>query len=438
MSRTGAQLLEAFSQFLNDYWSSTTTSAGASDGTTLVDSLLSGEVGDRDLDGGFVRIVEAAHAALYGTRRVAQNTNDTLTVEPAFSGGQIASGVDYEYHRHDPIKKFRALDAARSLAFPQVARIILDESLTGDGKNHELAIPSVLRRGPMEVWQEEELGVDVSWNFLTSPRFDSLSGWTDTTLTASLLARLDGDDLLPKYDDSNCTKLAGASGSYAQTVGSMRGGITAARAAGRKVTFGVWVYCNEASRVTVKITDDSGSSSSDAHPGTGWFFLEVTHDVADANASALTVSLEVAAGASMTCYLNRGWFLFGDRVPLRYGRLVPRRGVWRTDDDAELHLERAPERGRQLRLIGRQMVTALGSTPATQVTNSMEVDEGNQDLLFAKAARILLEWEGMAAGEAEALLPEILTVERRFSEQQEDWKRRYPRSGTISGWWSER
>ena len=66
MALTGSVLLAGFSRFIEDHWAGTTTSAGAADGTTLVDTSLRryGEDAWRDF---YVRPTGATNA--YAIRR---------------------------------------------------------------------------------------------------------------------------------------------------------------------------------------------------------------------------------------------------------------------------------------------------------------------------------------------------------------------------------
>lgn len=423
MSLTGEQLLTAFSEFLGDLWSSTTTSAGST--TTLTDSQLQ-EFGDRANEEAFVRFTEDSTAPgnIYLVRRISRFLTDTATFAPAVPQA-VESGKGYQIHRWDPRKKFRAIDRARILAFPQVAKVVVDETITSDGETVELPIPSAIRKGPAQVWYESPISPTVSWNILTNPELKTATGWTATSVTAATYERLSSDELVPKLEDS-CVKLtSGASGSLNQPLGAT----AAARYAGRRVSFGAWVYSRTATP-TVSITDDAGTSTSTAHSGLGWQFLTVSRNVDGANATTLTPKINPLTNNAV--FVERAYFGQIDRIVVPYtnGPLV-RNGIHRDDDDANLYLKRPAPRGYQYRLVGRTPVTALGTVAATQVTNTMEVTEADQDLLLATAARILLTWEGMASGDIDKLFPQIATAEARFNEMKTDWRRSYPRSGFV-------
>ena len=103
MSRTGAQLLTAFSRFIGDEIEPaglTTSSAGASDGTTLIDTDLR-QLGEDSIKDFYLRPTGSTNQ--YEIRRITDfaESNGTCTVAPAFSA-QAANAQAYEPHRYHP------------------------------------------------------------------------------------------------------------------------------------------------------------------------------------------------------------------------------------------------------------------------------------------------------------------------------------------------
>lgn len=429
MSLTGQQLLTALSIFLDDYWASTSTSAGTT--TTVVDTALQ-RFGEKANEEAYIRITEDSTTPgnIYLIRRITSFTGSTLTFAPVLPQA-VESGKDYELHRWDPAKKFRALDRARILAFPQVANIIVNEALTSDGYSTEITIPSAMRKGPAQVWAEVPLSPNVTWNLLSNPNLASMTGWTATSVTAAVYDRSANDQVVPKLENS-CIKLtSGASGYISQSLSAT----LAAAMAGRRVSAGAWVY-SRTSGATVVIVDDSGTlATSTTHGGAGWQFLQVSGNVTGTNATTLT--MRIVPSTNNATFVERAYFGQVDRISLDYKALMPRDGIHRDDDDAMLYLKYPAPRGYQYRIVGRTPVSALGTVASTQVTNTMEVSETDQDLLLATAARILLTWEGMSAGEIEKAFPLIAVAEQRFKELEKDWRRSYPRAGSVDFWGSD-
>lgn len=431
MSLTGAQLLAGFSDFIGDYWSSTTTSAGASDGSTLVDTALQ-RFGRDGLIDGYIRLTSGTYTLQH--RRVSNFTTSTATVAPVF-GGQVASGVTYQFHRYDPDRKFAALDRARSLAYPQLAVVTMDDTLTGDGFERQLLIPSAIRKGPVQAYEEVRTSPQEGWNLVTNGAMTSLTGWTATTVTAAVYTRFNEDRIIPKYGQQTCIKLSGSAGTLRQTVSSMR--ITAAQAAGRQVTFGMWVFCRTSGSVKVQIIDDTATVQSAAfHRGLGWEFLQVSTSIVNTNATTLTVGV-ITNTANTVAYCMDALFRLGPKIGIRYPKVLTTRGLWRDDTNQEIHLNRPVAAGHNVRLIGRTPLTSLGTTPASQITNSMEVDVYSAELLYAKAAHILFVDAGMSAGRIEKEFPKIQEVESRFAQMAPDWEYNLPYSDSIEGWWSD-
>jgi hypothetical protein len=430
VSLTGDDLLKGLSVLINDWWESSAT-ATQGDATALTDAALA-YFGEETLVDGFIRVTQG-DTNQNDVRRITSFVDPEAGVSPDFDE-IIADNDTYEFHRYDPAKKFRALDIARVMAFPQLGIIRFDETMTGDGMNDELLIPPSMRKGPVEVWEETLLGPVGGWNALSDPQLTSLaSTWTASGATASLYARNDMDVVVPR-NEQNCVKLVG-SGTYTQTVANMRSGMTAALVAGRRVSFAAWVYQRGSTgTATISITHDSATVASTTHQGRGWERLEVSATIPSGNAT--TFNALITTGGAVTIFAEWAYLVLGDRVPASFDTRLSKRGVWRDDASTEVRLIRPPSRGHQLRLIGRDPLSALGDVAATQGSNTMEVDEFSARLLYAKAARVLLVMEGWSTGDIAAQFPFIQELESEFAELEPDWSYSYPHEMRLEGWWS--
>jgi hypothetical protein len=404
-TKTGQVLLDGLGQFIDDDWKGTTTSAGTT--TTLVDTAQTdfGEDGMRD---GWISCVDGTNAG--ETRRVTTNDGSTtITVSPAFSNA-VASGVNYEFHRWEPTAKLNALDTARFVGFPHISRVIEDATVTTDGDERRFQFGGDLASGPYTCWREFYVDPDPDWNVLSNPKGDSLTNWTASAGSAALYTGGNWDRVIPKYDDT-CTQITvpvTTAVSYSQAVSAFTG-MTAANAAGRKVTFGAWVFALVGSRVTVKVTDDAGSSSSSAHQGRGWEFLSVEHTVDGDNATTLTPSIEVSSGAVMTVFWNRAWFAFGT-LPDFYDHQITGIRVQRDGTNQVVYTPEVEPEHFQLKLVGRGYLTALGES----LTATMEVDDGMAQILYAYAARVLFEESGLSSEDSSVLAGKIATTLNRL------------------------
>ncbi len=294
MASTGETLIVGFSTFIDDEFTGTTTSAG--DTSSVVDTSLS-RFGDDTLQNQFIRITEAAHGAIFEVRIVTTNTESTgdATVSPVF-GTTTGSSMDYQLHKWEPKKKFEALDAAIISLADKLPQVVYNETITLDGKSTEFNIPSNIRRGPVVVQIEHPVEAEAPWNFLTDPLGDSTTNWTvvGAGASASTYTTNDNDLLVPKYDES-CMRLNVADSTattQTQAIANMANDLTAALAVGRQMTFGMWVYCRIAARVTLNILDDGGTNaSSSAHGGEGWELLTVSGTITHNNATTLSAQL---------------------------------------------------------------------------------------------------------------------------------------------------
>ena len=433
MSRNGQDMMTAFSIFIGDSFQSTGTTNGTT--STIIDTQLQ-RFGTDGVRGAYARITEGSHTAIWEVSRITDLTTFTATVVPAFSA-LLSSTETYEVHRWFPPDKFTALDEAAKRIGHLIGQIVFDETLTGDGRASSFTIPTTMRTGPVKVQMENPLSVESDWNFLEDPIGDSTTNYTATNTTATTLAQSDNDFLIPKYGDT-ATKLAtatGTNGQYDQVVGSMANDITAALSAGRRMTYGTWVYCRTASRVTVLFVDDNGTvATSGLHQGRGWELLTATGNVSDANATTLTTRIDItnAAGA-VDLWWNHGWFYFGeaDRITDLYEgskAFTPRRD----DTTQRIYLSFAPTRGYQLRLQGRNTLSLLGTTASTQVTNTMELDVISEQVLFAEATRILYGRQVFAADEFPKLAPKIAKADALLVEMKK-WAQQSMTTATIRG-----
>lgn len=413
---SGCDLLVGFSKFINDYWEDTTTSAGSASFNTLVDTSLA-RFGDDQILDFYVRITGAGNLQ-YEIRRITQfiSSTGTVFVDPPFSE-QVPTSLEYQIHRYDPSLKFQCLDEARLRddVFEHAFRLIYDDTSTSDGLSDWYDINPDIRSGPMYVFVEDPQSVNTDWNVLSNPVGDSMTNWTAAGTTATIVNESNIDRLIPKYDTS-CMKLAtaaAATGTLAQTVGSMS--ITASEAAGRRMSFGMWVYTKDTSGVKIQLSDDDGDTPSSLHGGTGWELLTVEKNISPTNATTLTATLIVAGGTTgATAFFNRAWLYYGesnliqDVYPWREAHLIRRDATTQ-----KVQLSWIPTNGRQIRMVGRQYLSELGSVASTQCTNTMELDEGTAQILYGAAAEILYEREGLTTEEFESIARRIQIIDRK-------------------------
>ena len=438
MSLAGSSLLTGLSTFIGDSFSSTTTGAGST--TTLVDTGLRKFGGDDVLRGWYLRITHTGHTAIWEVRRITafSSATGTCTVAPAFSA-TTGSAKTYELHRYDPSGKFTALDEARIRAYPDLCEIVYDDTVTGDGHSSTFTIPSSMREGPALVMEEIPTSADVNWNFDGDPDGDDTTKWSASSATLATYSRTDSDDLIPKYDDTAISIAVAAStaATVTQTVSNMANGITAALAAGRTLTLARWVYCNLASKVRLQLIDDSTTTSGSYHGGGGWELLTVEKDIIGSNATTLSSRIDIASTTDpLMAYLSRGWLYYGpaERIAESF-KFTMQRIIRRDDTTKRVYLDRPITRGYQVRMIGQDTLSALGTTASTQVTNTMAVDEQSAQLLYAIAAQILFEREGLQSTDPDTQ-NRIATVLGRRAEYRSKLTYDLPVNNRLRSFWA--
>jgi hypothetical protein len=439
VARTGNQLLTSLSRYIGDLdfpEGLVTTAAGSS--TSLVDTLL-GRFNDDYLIDWFARITENINGNQYLARRISDfvASTGTCTLSTAFPGA-TASGTDYELHRIAPAEKFSALDEARIPAYPALGVLAYSDTLTGDGVQRTFDIPSAIRRGPITTFIERPVATGVDWNFLGNPNGDSLTGWTAGSLTAAIVAAAGSDNVIPKYGETSCTSFTVATATaatYTQTVSGMTT-VTAAAAAGRKMTFAAWVYATTVTRIRLGITDAVGTTYGSYHGGGGWELLTVEKTIAGNNTVTLSALFDMPSGTgAMTYFWQRGWFYYGaaEKV-VESWRKVKATDVRRDNTTQQFTLAFIPARGLQLRLVGRGLLTELGNTPSTQATNTMEVDEAESEILCAEATKILFQRGALSYAAMQALAGPMALNEQRLKEMKSKWKQSSPGPRVTSMW----
>ena len=430
----GCDLLVGFSKFINAYWASETTSAGSGTFNTLVDTKLA-RFGDDQIIDFYVRITESGSNLEYQVRRITQfvSATGTVFVDPPFTE-TVGTEIDYQIHRYDPAEKFECLDEARLRedVFEHAFRLIYDDTTTSDGLTDSYDVNPDIRSGPMYIFVEDPQSVDSEWNVLANPTGDTTTSWAVVGSTATIVNESNADRLIPKYDTS-CMKLSSAAavtGTFSQVVGSMS--ITAAQAAGRRMTFGAWVYTKDTTGVKIQFSDDDGDTASSLHGGTGWELLTVEKSISQTNTTTLTAAIIVAGGLSgVTAYFNRAWVYFGeanliqDVYPWRDAHLLRRDATTQ-----RVQLAWVPTAGRQIRMVGRQYLSALGSVLSTQCTNTMELDEGSAQVLYGAAAESLFEKEGLTTEEFPQIAQRIQIIDRK-KEATRSWGYVIPQRPTV-------
>ena len=238
MSTTLLNSAIALSKDLGDHWASTTTSDGAADGTTLVDTALKAKANDWVTDEAWVMLTEeptGGATSLYEERKLSSLSNTAGTLTVLAFGEKVVSGIDYQAHRlFSPSEKRLALISAARTTFPWLFAEVRNESKTSG---------NWLLNGDVEIWA-----------LSTYPDYWRVSAVTATATTTAKLFRR----------GSTSCKLSGAAG-YLYQDWTLVDDLKELR--GQTATFSAKGWSDTASSLRLSVNDGTTTTYSTYHPG---------------------------------------------------------------------------------------------------------------------------------------------------------------------------
>ena len=336
---TRAVLRQRLSEEMGDYLSLTTTSAGNSAGTAVVDTGLKNLPGgnrDAAFDGWHILVTSGANTG--ESRRIKDyiaNTN-TLVVQEAFSGGAVDTTVTYELHQHDPSQKHQAISRAIEELFPFLYLPIRDETIVVDDR---------LSNSDFETFS----GGFTGWTEVGSP-----------TVTADTTVIVHG---------SQSAKVVGDSGAAGQLTQAPT--INIDEITNKTVTFKCWVWCAAADTARIRLDwDGSDIDSSTYHKGQNeWELLDVA---ASAPTSGTQVKAVIEVVASGTAYFDACWLDAGpiQKYTMPTSIIAGPHYLTEQGDETEVNGEYipiigGPTAGRRLRIEGMGLLSRPSSDSST-------------------------------------------------------------------------
>jgi hypothetical protein len=400
----------ALSKELADYWASTTTSAGAAGGTTLVDTALKAKANDWITDEAYDYIAEGTYNEEERKISSLDNSSGTLTV--LAHGGQIASGTDYRVHRlFSASDKRRALIAAARRVFPALFKEVLDVSLVSG---------NWLLDGSFERWTDS-----------TTPAI-----WTVTTCTATRTSTAG----YVRHGTYSC-KIDTLAGTVSVNI-SNNTDLQLLR--GRSATFTIQSHCDTADCLRISINDGSTQTYSEYHDGdSSWTEDNPRNDnmyvtqYIDPNATQVTLTIHHGVAAA-TSYVDDARLISSPRGKLYIGHLglaqnrphtieiepeyYSQQEPWQVvrdytiDKDGYLYLPTNYLVDRRLRIKGIGYLDFLDSSgdSSDDWDSTIAVDSPQLDILVAEAAVYLY---------TQMSLPNYETGDRKqFQESMAYWK----------------
>jgi len=228
------------SKEIGDYWASTTTSAGNTAKTTLIDTALKAKAADWITDNAYDMINDSDSAADEEERKILDLVPNDGTLSVLAHSAQIATSIDYRIHRlFTASDKRRALVRAAKLAFPSIHAEVRDENLT---------VGNILR-DPIPKW---------NWTATTTNTYWKASTGITLTETTTYPYYLRGGTSM---------KITGTQTGYAYQSDTQNADLL--KLAGKTVKFKCKAWCNTADALRLGICyDGTNISYGDHHPGT--------------------------------------------------------------------------------------------------------------------------------------------------------------------------
>lgn len=425
----------ALSKELGDYWSSTTDGAG--DSTTLVDSALKAKTDDWLTDEAYVILLEepAGSAAIYDIRKATSLDASAGEITTLAFAAAPGTGIDYSLHRlFSPAEKKRALiKAAQEMVYPALFKEIWDESLVSG---------NWLKDGSFERWDDA----------------NTLTDWTITTATATRTSTAG----YVRHGTYSC-KLNTAAGTVAVTI-SNDADLQFLR--GRNVTFTLQAYCDTDDALRLSINDGTTQTYSDYLDGDSMWTEDnprndsfyVTQYI-DPNATEVTITIHFESAAA-TAYIDDARLLSDPRAKLYVGHLGLAQDrpakiemepeyyghdePWITlrdyvvDDDGYLYIPTKYMSDRRIRILGRGYLDFLDSSgdSATDWTATINIDSPQLSILVAYAALYLYQTMSLPnyeTGTRQAFQESVSYWAQQISDRQSKFSMR-GRAGATVHW----
>ena len=299
----------------------------------------------------------------------------TLTVAGAALNSESANRVG-ELSRFHADDVLRAFNRARQNAFPMIGILRDIETVVTAPRQHTYTVPSTIRRFSRVYLGQRYESRSLAENLFLNSDFED---WTDATTPENWTISGSGASANQEATVSESPNYAVLSGSNSarlvipsstattllQTVDSASSSYPAVAMEGMEVNVSAWVYCNIASRVSVRIAGSDGST----HSGTGWELIKSSGTLA-ATATSVVAGLSGTSGAAIPAFVDEMILVVGGSEVLdhpyepimNYSFTPPAAGA---SDGGILRFHNAlPDRHR-LRIVGEDILSKIANDDST-------------------------------------------------------------------------
>ena len=330
----------------------------------------------------FVQLIPTSGNNQNDIRRITGFTQSsgTIACEGANWTDNESGSINYELTPFDPSEVSNFYNDVREQVFPDIAIVLDVETIVTGLRQHTYTLPSTIRKVD-RVYLGNRRNADTSENLLLNGDFEDWTSstspdyWSVTGTGASVNQEADTSDpenYMVLYGDNSARLVVPSTTAVTlvQTFDSTLSRYTAVATEGQECNLSAWVYCTEASRVSLTI---DGAVQSETHGGTGWELLKGSQTLTQTDTEA-AVGLSITSGNALAVFVDEIWMTLGQSelidVPyteLRNWEHVP--PVAGASNGGIIRFQETLPSKYRIRVVGRDLLS-----PVTTDASTIEID----------------------------------------------------------------
>ena len=330
----------------------------------------------------FVQLIPTSGNNQNDIRRITGFTQSSGTIACAGANwtDNESGSINYELTPFDPSEVSNFYNEVREQVFPDIALVRDVETIVTGLRQHTYTLPSTIRKVD-RVYLGNRRNADTSENLLLNGDFEDWTSstspdyWSVTGTGASVNQEADTSDpenYMVLYGDNSARLVVPSTTAVTlvQTFDSTLSRYTAVATEGQECNLSAWVYCTEASRVSLTI---DGAVQSETHGGTGWELLKGSQILTQTDTEA-AVGLSITSGNALAVFVDEIWMTLGQSelidVPyteLRNWEHVP--PVAGASNGGVIRFQETLPSKYRIRIVGRDLLS-----PVTTDASTIEID----------------------------------------------------------------
>ncbi len=326
----------------------------------------------------FVQLIPTSGDNQNDIRRITGFTQSSGTIACAGANwtDNESGSINYELTPFDPSEVINFYNEVREQVFPDIALVRDVETIVTGLRQHTYTLPSTIRKVD-RVYLGNRRNADTSENLLLNGDFEDWTSstspdyWSVTGTGASVNQEADTSDpenYMVLYGDNSARLVVPSTTAVTlvQTFDSTLSRYTAVATEGQECNLSAWVYCTEASRVSLTI---DGAVQSETHGGTGWELLKGSQILTQTDTEA-AVGLSITSGNALAVFVDEIWMTLGQSelidVPyteLRNWEHVP--PVAGASNGGIIRFQETLPSKYRIRIVGRDLLSSVSSDSST-------------------------------------------------------------------------